>query len=275
MANRIARSIYRSIPFKKELYKSIKKIGTPSFYEKLAFKGAFIVKINEEYEFKMYNDYDLVLEKVLFWKGLSGGWEKISLEVWTRLAKHAKVIFDCGANSGVYSLMAETINKNADVYAFEPIGRNIELLKDNKNINGYKFEIVECAVSDHDGFCSMFQMPGVVNYMTSVNNNRYTSNEKVIEVKVPTKRLSTFIAEKNIKKVDLIKLDVEEHELEVLIEIIGNEKAREIQKICDPLGYFYYYIDEINPPVKTDNLVDNDHHNYLICTNEVAKLLGL
>lgn len=290
MANNVLRSVYRSIPFKKELFGLVKRMGISSSFERHAFKGVFTIKATDELKFKMHVDYDLYMEREFFWKGLYGGWEKESLKLWVNLVKYAKVIFDVGANSGVFSLLAETINKSADIYAFEPIKRNLGLLKNNKAINGFKFEIVEFAVSDVDGFASMYQLPDVANYMTSINKNRYDANEKVIEVKIPTKRLSTFIREKEIRKVDLIKLDVEEHELEalngleeylaemrptLLIEIIDDEKAKQIQKICDPLGYIYFLIDEINPPVRVDKIVDIDHHNYLICTPEVAKLVGL
>jgi FkbM family methyltransferase len=290
MANRIVTSIYRSVPFKKELYQLIKIMGMSSAFQGRAYKGVFTLKATDGSTFKMNLDYDLYMEREFFWRGLYGGWEKESLKLWEKLAKQANVIFDVGANSGVFSLLAETLNKTADIYAFEPIKRNIGLLKNNKNANDYKFEIIEFAVSDVDGFCSMYQLPDVANYMTSVNKNRYAENEKVIEVKIPTKSLSTFIKEKKIRKVDLIKLDVEEHELEVLnglgaylaemkpsllVEIIDDEKAKQIQKICDPLGYLYFYIDEIHPPVRVDKIADIDHHNYLICTAEVARLVGL
>ena len=54
--------------------------------------------------------------------------ERQSLRLWLQAAKHARTIFDVGANSGVYAL-AGAVNKNASIDAFEPIpsGSNLAL----------------------------------------------------------------------------------------------------------------------------------------------------
>jgi tRNA1(Val) A37 N6-methylase TrmN6 len=46
--------------------------------------------------------------------------EEQLLDCWTRAAKDAQVIFDVGANSGIYSLAALASQPNAVVHAFEP-----------------------------------------------------------------------------------------------------------------------------------------------------------
>jgi len=74
-------------------------------------------------------------------------------------------------------------------------------------------------------------------------------------------RLDNFIEEKNIKKIDLMKIDVELHEIEVLegmgryiekympiiiIEILNLDIANKVYKMTCIHNYNYYYIDEEN-----------------------------
>lgn len=135
----------------------------------------------------------------------------------------------------------------------------------------------------------MYAIPDYVNYMTSVNKNRYEDRE-VNEINVDTVTLSSFIQREKISRVDLIKIDVEEHENEVLegfepyitsmnpyflIEIIGEQNAKKIQDLFSKVGYLFFLMDEINEPRKVNAIKDFEHHNYLICLPELAQEIGL
>ena len=67
--------------------------------------------------------YGFQLENEIFWSGLTNGWEKISTRLWIELSKNSKVIFDIGANTGIYSLVSKSINPTSQVFAFEPVKR--------------------------------------------------------------------------------------------------------------------------------------------------------
>lgn len=88
------------------------------------------------------------MENELFWLGLFGGWEKKSPEIRVRLYKISYTIFDIGANSGIYSLTAQSVNPDATVYTFEPIEKKVELLNYNKKINNYPILTIKAADSN-------------------------------------------------------------------------------------------------------------------------------
>src|ERR1035438_2683649 len=100
---KILKSIFDAIPFKKQFFGIIKifKPG-PSIYKHLHFKGIIKVRVDDNHAFKMHH-YGFQIENELFWNGLTGGWEKVSLGLWVKLSKNADVIIDVGANTGIRS----------------------------------------------------------------------------------------------------------------------------------------------------------------------------
>ena len=114
---KILKKIYANFPFKQVLFTLLKKVWTPSenIYQHLHFKGEFKVKINEKNNF-LIKHYGFQIENELFWAGLTGGWEKESMKIWIELCKDADVIIDIGANTGVYSLIAKSMNPNSLKY---------------------------------------------------------------------------------------------------------------------------------------------------------------
>lgn len=280
---------YQLIPFKQPLFSVIRKVFTPPFYKLLPVKGVIDVEYAPSKYFKLHSDYHLFMENELFWLGFNGGWEKKSLELWIKLCENSNTIFDVGANSGIYSLISKSVNKNARVFAFEPIKENLKLLKANNAINNFDVKINEVGVSNKNGEAKMYALPNTVNYMTSINLNRY-GDKDVVETSIPIVTLASVIEQNKIEKVDLIKIDVEEHEYQVLeglgpyiktmmpaflIEIIGNENGKKIKELFENLNYIYFLIDEINPPRQVSSIVDSEHHNYLICTPDLAKKINL
>lgn len=286
---KLIKKAYQIIPFKQSVYSVIKKVYTPPFYKLLPVKGVIDVEYAPSKCFKLHSDYHLFMENELFWLGFHGGWEKKSLELWIKLCENSTTIFDVGANSGIYSLISKSVNKNARVYAFEPIKENLKLLKANNAINHFDIKINEVGVSNKNGEAKMYALPNTVNYMTSINLNRY-GNKDVVETIIPIVTLASVIEQNKIEKVDLIKIDVEEHEFQVLeglgpyiktmmpaflIEIIGNENGKKIKELFENLNYIYFLIDEINAPRQVKSIVDSEHHNYLICTPDLAKKINL
>lgn len=117
------------------------------------------------------------------------------------------VMFDVGANIGEYSNMATKYAKGKiTIHAFEPL---VEY-KGPGILN-------RVAVSDTDGEATMYKREGDFGLGSFYDIRRF--DEKYGEAKpvsVPTVRLETYIREKNISHIDLLKIDVEGHELGVL-----------------------------------------------------------
>jgi len=199
----------------------IKSIYTPSqnVYQHLTFKGIFKV-FSGTNNFKIINT-ETIIENQLFWKGLDG-FEPESLKLWARMSKNADVIFDLGANSGIFSLISKSENPNSKVYAFECVERVFEVLEKNIAINNYDVSCYMQAVSSEDGVGyfvdddEAFTNSVVVNMdIEETASGRGVDPGELHKVKTELIKLDTFIEQNNIKKIDLMKIDVETHEPEV------------------------------------------------------------
>lgn len=227
-------------------------------------------------------------------EALKNGWEKISIDYWAKLTKISKVIFDIGANTGIYSLVAKTINPNADVYAFEPSKRVFEKLVDNCRINNYNIHAEQTALSNTVGETIFYDTYSKHQYSASLSSEMKDAlvrdNVKINQYQVNVKTLKAVIEEHQIDRIDLIKLDVEMHEVEVLegfghyldkfrptflIEILSDELAKRIAPHFNNKGYLYFSIDEETTPLQIPSLEKSKFHNLLICQEAVAKRLGV
>lgn len=277
----IFKKIYSWLPFKKELFNIIKCFNIPnSIFKHLAFKGEFTVKIRKNCSFKMFH-YGYQLENELFWKGLKG-WEKESIACWLHEAENSNTIFDIGANTGIYSLLAKAININAEVYAFEPVERVYEKLNKNIQINLFNIKTYPIAISNKTGTSEIWDFKFEHEYAASLikpenNSDIYTS------YKVPITSLDDFIEKNRISKIDLIKIDVETYEPHVLegyskyfsvhkptllIEVLYDHIGEQIQSFIEKSGvnYDYYFIDEEKGLVKKDLIrrCSNIYFNYFL-----------
>lgn len=279
-------SIWNMLPFKIFMAKILHAFPTilKKLYKDLRFKGCMTVRV-EDKSFKLYNPGFTTIENELFWFGLDKGWEKISMKIWIELSKKANTVLDVGANSGVYSLVASSINSNAKVYAFEPVKRTSELFKKNLKLNStHKIQLIEKAVSNTDGYAKFYDMPSESQYSASLNAQMLALNANHISYEIATIRLDALDALKN-EKIDLIKLDVEMHEPEalegmisiikrnrpyLLIEILTQEIASKIEQLFSLLDYQFYNINEVNIPHEVKNLTASDHYNYLFVPRDKA-----
>src|ERR1035437_3251001 len=287
---KIVKKLYDAIPFKKQLFSVIKifKPG-PAIYKHLHFKGIIKVKVDDSHYFKMHH-YGYQIENELFWNGLTGGWEKVSLGLWMKLCKNADVIIDVGANTGIYSLIAKAINKNSLVYAFEPVERVFKKLEENNSLNGFDVHCFPTALSNTTGTATIYDIKSEHVYSVTVNKNLNTPDIESIKTEIQTITLYVIIEKNNLTKIDLSKIDVETHEAEVLegfskylkkfhptilIEILNDEVGANVQKIVSDLDYLYFNIDENAGIRQVTSITKSDYYNYLLCSKETAKELSL
>ncbi len=123
------------------------------------------------------------------------------------------IFIDVGANSGTESLVAA--KTGCTVYAFEPTVSVFNLLAATVLLNTVRFKMyVYCiAVAEKDGFVSFFtQRQG----KALLNSTKKPKNSETVEHKVASRALDSFIQEKQIPYVDVLKIDVEGAELSVL-----------------------------------------------------------
>ncbi len=153
--------------------------------------------------------------QALNWKSLSKVEFDAELLLLEFLLKEDSVFFDIGANKGEYAYYAERLINPKNIYLFEPEK------KLNKQLNAIfkDCKVFDAALSDSSG-THQFKIPvinGVAdNCLSSLEVDNKEDNEtEAIIYEVRTNTLDAFIKEKNVFP-DLIKIDVEGHELSVL-----------------------------------------------------------
>lgn len=139
-----------------------------------------------------------------------------------RLCKPGMIVFDIGANLGSHTLpIAKSIGSEGKVYAFEPVPWALDKLKKNLSLNSFKNVLIQpVALSDYVDENAEFSLRASfkttsetpVNNDGSLNHNWWHASEKV---KVRVETLDNFVACENIKKLDVIKLDVDGFEVKV------------------------------------------------------------
>jgi FkbM family methyltransferase len=290
----VLKNVYKSLPLKKEMFSLVKMVWTPSptIYRHLYFKGDFKVKVDDEHSF-LINHYGFQIENELFWRGLNEAWEKTSIQLWQKLVTRADVIFDIGANTGLYALVAKSLNPSSKVYAFDPVKRVFERLLENNKLNNYDIECFELAASNADGDAVIYDLPFEHILSVTVNKNNLLPDVGVdaIPTTIKTVRLDTFIAQHEINKVDLLKIDVERHEFEVLdgmgvyleqhrpnmlAEILENEVGEKVESLVSDKDYLYFRIDDEDGSVnKMPHIRIEKDCNFLLCDEKTATELML
>jgi FkbM family methyltransferase len=288
----LLKALYAAIPFKQPLFTFVRAVLPlpESVFKHLHFKGVFRVKVSNTESFLLQH-HGHIIENELFWRGLNG-WERVSLELWVRLSRKSKVIFDIGANTGLYSLISHATNPEAVIYAAEPMGPIFEKLQRNLSLNNAQVHALCCAISDHDGTAEIFQDPENVHMLDASLNPAYdASNAALRPLTVAVRTVASILEEYGLSSVDLLKIDVETHEPEVLagflpliqrdrptmlIEILNDDIAQRLASMVDGLGYLYFNIDDKTwPPVQVPALTKSAHFNFLLCRPEVARSIGL
>ena len=293
------KKIYKLIPLKRQMFEALRSVYVPSksIYRHLFFDGKFKVKVEKDSSFYInhYNTHGFIIEDGLFWLGLGVGREGYSLRLWTELSKQSEVVFDIGANTGMYSLLTKSVNPNAQVFGFEPVKRTYDKFQANCDINKFDVKCEFMAVSDFTGELTLYDIPEANNYSATLNKEfsdvrHQTHIDTRFEAKVKATTLKDYIESNNISKIDLMKVDVEMHEPEalrgmgeylqkfqptLLIEIFTDKLGKEVQEILKGCDYLYYSIDEEGKTELQKEIIATDESNYLICRPEVAKSLGL
>ncbi|MCB0196585.1 MAG: FkbM family methyltransferase [Anaerolineae bacterium] len=280
---------------KKFIFTAARRVYSPSpaLRNVLYFEGDFAVTTNST-SFLMSHTGN-GLENKIFWKGLYGH-EAGSMQLWQRLCEAANIILDIGSNTGLYTLVAKSVNPSARVYAFEPLSQFASTLKHNVKLNNFDIKIYEYAISDFIGeaeFYSPKPYHGNIyssTLSTSHYQNHQTSTPLVSSVNVKT--LDEIVKEERLENIDLIKIDAEGHDHNVLkgfsssltwmspdflIEIQNPQIGAAIEEVLAGKNYVYINIDDSlsNTFQKLDFLSPAIGRNFLICKQSTSRKLKL
>jgi FkbM family methyltransferase len=240
---------------------------------------------------KLYlaSEGDDAIAAILYFKGVAG-FESATIQLSLKLFEQANVVFDIGANTGIYALLAAIADERRMVYAFEPVPRIFERLQKNVALNQmHNLHVNASAVTNFDGTTQLYIPKGSVHIPTG-SSTLAGFREAAEEVKASAITLDSFVKTQQILKIDLIKIDTENTEPWVLAgaretivrdkpliicEVLKGTTEPELHKVMDPLSYRYFWITERGLVEKT--VIEGDgtykNSNYLfVHTSAVDKI---
>lgn len=135
-----------------------------------------------------------------------GAFEPKEGELVKSLLKPGDIMIDLGANIGYYTIFAANlVGTTGEIHAFEPIPSTFARLATNTQLNNLQnVRLNQCAASDQHGTVDMYDFPG-----NSGSNSFGKHPEATTSFSVPTIRLDDYVKEHGLKKITLIKMDIE------------------------------------------------------------------
>lgn len=258
------RGTYRILPFKRMICLLLKKSKIPNnkFYKDFHFNGQF--KVSGKNTFELWH-HGGSIENETFWKGLFVSWEKDTGWIWQELCVFSDTILDIGANTGIYSMVAKSINAKANVFAFEPSIHTYKKLQQNNDLNKFDVKCEQIALSNTNGeqvfFDSHDSNQTSASLSADMYKNRPEYNVDIYEYSVKTMTIADYIENNKISKIDLIKLDIEMHEpaaieglgkylLEhkpiVVIEVLSEKVAEQLNQLIDNKEHVIFHLEDTN-----------------------------
>jgi len=231
----LLRSLFRKKPIN-HAAKSAGRILLPrgtfkKIERKLPLVDPFEIKLpdGQVIHFEPFGD---ICSKSLRFDGWNG-YETPSVELFHALARHAKVTFDIGAYLGYFGLLAAAAHPEARAYAFEAVpqlGRFAQqIVARNPHL---KIELVIAAVSDHSGKITLYLPEDPLDSDTSTAADHRLGRTPI---DVPAISVDDFVRQRNIDRVDLMKIDTETTEPAVLAGAADTIGRHRPMFICEVL----------------------------------------
>lgn len=203
---------------------------------------------------------------------LRGNFEPECTFLLAKLVKKGDVVFDVGANFGWYSChFAQLVGETGQVHIFEPTNV-MEELKNNLTLNRFKAKCVlnQIALGQNEGIEFLFIPKKLGTAFASLREHSYAT-DKSVKINVSVKKLDDYVSVNKIKKIDLIKMDVEGAEYLVL------KGARKCLKQYSPVIMLELYDGHIkyfgySPEELINYLRDLGYHLYEINEKEFGSV---
>lgn len=173
-----------------------------------------------------------------------------------QVLKSDSVFIDIGTNKGIYLYQAEKVVSTGKIYGFEP----------NESLVNYiqplfpKVQLFTYAVSSQTG-TSVLNIPKRGNGLQDTRASLEAMGDEVEKIEIKTITLDDWAKQETISKINVVKIDVEGHELDTIkgcktilevikptfiIEIELRHAKYEINEIFDFIkgfGYEVFYFD--------------------------------
>jgi len=216
-----------------------------------------------------------------------GSFEDAELQLCLSNLTNGSVFFDVGANVGLYSIAAAKRFPSAKIHAFEPVSSTLSLFRQNlakNNLESRNVTLNELALSDAIGEAYITSDFHSSNYIT-------TPESKFSKTLIRCTTVDDYVRDKDIDRLDFVKIDVEGHELKVVKgaeETLARLKPRVLaelnkgdfkffdRRVTDEsefidfmteFGYTYCVIDDNEKLVRMEDIgsakLERGWHNYL------------
>ena len=272
----------------------ILKPALPSGIRKIFYKFPVNGKVKSQIEgskpFIMMNNGSDSIANDIYWKG-AFGYEKTTMDLILKLLSSSDVFFDIGANTGLYSLVAASSERNIMVHAFEPVDIAYNMIVAGKNASNFdNIKTNEIALSNFDGestFNLQMSDESTIPLGSSLRQDMGDQKNKRT-IKVKTMKLDTYVEKNVVTKIDLMKVDTEGTEDKVfeggdnsiskfrpviICEVLSNLLEDKLHLFMDNKNYIYYYVDE-NELQQCDKIIGDPYvvSNYLFVPEEKVSL---
>lgn len=207
---------------------------------------------------------------------------------WEETCRTSKVILDVGANTGVYALIAKAENRAGKVIAFEPSIKVYPALADNVKLNGFDVSCEKMAISSSNETqvfydCDALEFPTSGSLDSKKLKELRKGRTDITEYEVTCRTMDSYIEEKGLESLDLLKIDVELHEPAVfegfkslqdfrptiIVEVLNQDVADNISAVSDLTGYDIYKLIAPYRVQKMDSIIaDLEFRNVLLLPQE-------
>ena len=196
---------------------------------------------------------------------IEGCYEKDFFRIADALLQDGGEFLDVGANHGLLSFgLARKLDQRAKFHLFEPNPKLVEsIVKSRKLYPSMRAEINALAVCDQDGTICF----EVHSEQTGASHIVKDGGNLIRSVK-----LDTYLKEKSVDRVDLLKLDIEGYELTALRGAECALRDRRIKAIY--FEYFEKFLVRVSPPSKLIEFLDSLSYEVCFCREADLTLQG-
>lgn len=157
------------------------------------------------------------IESQVFWQGFQEADEE-AIKILKRRLPIDGIFIDIGANIGTFTLVAANQASRGQVHAFEPSAHHFARLARNVELNHFSNIVLNRkGLYDQQGEAILFLPSRLGEMNNSGAASLYPGNEaRQVSEAISLVRLDDYIQDKNIGRVDIIKIDIEGAEIKAL-----------------------------------------------------------
>jgi FkbM family methyltransferase len=221
-----------------------------------------------------------------------------------RLVRPGDVVYDVGANVGLYARFLVSAFGASRVLAFEPMRNNVELLRKNIAVDpasAARVTVAEVALGDADGE-ELLQVDDLMSASAALDRVRVGRPSQgreqfglpALTEKVVVRRLDTFCTEAHLPPPDVIKVDIEgaeqlflagatetltKYRPRLVMEMHEPNTTRQVLNTLERHGYFTYGFSSdgsrsVWRPMRASDLAETAgvhdlHHIFAACEPDV------